>query len=189
MQMLFQHVINVKRYQWDYILFFHRKSLKSAVRLYFQHIWFRLATISSAQEPCVVRGCCVGQNNPRWYMSSKFASYLLAPFHSWEPGCHLKPSVTERKLTFQTPLCSLLLLVIPPALKSTVSEIWFLLFFLLYCWLYNILIFLLENIFKSLLSSPISMTFLQVSSFAVSLFFTFLLEVHYFFKATIIVCI
>ena len=68
------------------------------------------------------KACCWDQ----LYQSSSSwsTSYLLGPLHSQEPPCHLKPSVTERELlAFQTCLWSLLLLVIPPALASTVSEI------------------------------------------------------------------
>lgn len=125
-----------------------------------------------------VEATVLRQNSSRWYTSSKCTSYLLDPFHSWQPHCHLKPSTTERKLlTFQTRPCSLLLLVIPPALEATVSEIWFLLSFFFI--LSNILIFLLENIFQSLLSSPFSIIAFSTGFLFCGLF-VFLLEACYF---------
>lgn len=134
-----------------------------AGRFLHSHVWFE-ATVLDKTAPGV------------WYPSSKCTSSLLEPFHWWEPHCHLKPGITKRKLlTFQTTsLCSLFLLVIPPALKSTVSEIWFFFLFVVYYVISSYFYLKIPlNLFSFPAPFPLCLPFLQVSSFVVSLFLTF----------------
>lgn len=112
--------------------------------------------------------------------------YLLSyldPFHWWEPHCHLKRSFTERKLlVFHTWLCCLMWLVIPPALKSTMSEIWFLLsffFYIVYCIIFSYFYLKISlNLFSPPLQPPVHYSCLFYGFlFCGSLCFIFLLEV------------
>lgn len=173
---IFQHVINAEQY--FYFFFFIENFQNLMCILCLEHISVQASHISVAQCSPVVRGYRIGQTA---LDCTQLPSLPLKALNTLSTSENLTATLNpalQKESYSSFRLSSLFPFAVSNSTSSSVYCVWnliLILFFLLYCLLSNILIFLLENISKSLSSTPWApfppfLPFLQISSFVDSLF-------------------